>query len=309
MWFARRVKVIANPSAGRGRAAVSLDLLRNLLGPDDSLEITRAPGHAMELAHEATLAGWPVVAAAGGDGTVHEVACGLLDAGTGGSTLAVLPVGSANDYAWGLDLRPHWWKRPGMVPQPVAVDVGRLEWGPGAGAWFVNGVGAGFNGMVTLESRRIRHLRGLPLYAMAVWRALGKRTPEEPWRVVVDGVALPEARRLTVSLALGPREGNFVVAPGASLVDGLFEILAAEPLSTVEILGLLPRLAVGGKLSHPRIWQERGSVVELELPASTYFIAHADGELVVLPEQRKSRLVARVLPRHLRVLAGPALNG
>ena len=37
--------------------------------------------------------------------------------------------------------------------------------------------------------------------------------------------------------------------------------------------------------------------------------AHADGELVVLPEQRKSRLVARVLPRHLRVLAGPALNG
>ena len=59
---------------------------------------TKRAGHAEELARDASLKGFSVVAAAGGDGTVHEVANGLLRAGRPEVEFAVLPLGSANDY-------------------------------------------------------------------------------------------------------------------------------------------------------------------------------------------------------------------
>ena len=309
MWFGQRVLVIANPSAGRGRAATSLGLLRSLLGKEDRLVLTESPRHGVELAREAGRSGdWPIIAAAGGDGTAHEVGCGLLESGNHEAALAVLPIGSANDYACGLKLGRHWWKRPGVKTRLAQVDAGRLEWtgadGKPGGTWFINGMAAGFNGQVTLESRKIRHLRGLPLYALAVWRALGSHRVGGAWRVSVDGVALAERPRLTVSLALGPREGNFVVAPQASLTDGLFDILAAEPLGMLEILRLLPGLAAGAAVTHPRVWQGRGACVELGIGEGEAFIAHTDGELVVLPAMGIRKLTASVAPGRLRVVAG-----
>jgi diacylglycerol kinase family enzyme len=314
MWFGQRVLVIANPSAGRGRAATSLKLLRGMLRQGDRLALTEHPRHAVELAREAARSGaWPVIAAAGGDGTAHEVACGVLESENRETVLAVLPIGSANDYAWALKLGRDWWKRPGGATRVATVDAGLLEWtggdGKAGGTWFINGMGAGFNGQVTLESRKIRHLRGLPLYALAVWRALGSHRMGGPWHVAVDGVALAERPRLTVSLALGPREGNFVVAPEASLTDGLFDALAAEPLGVLEILRLLPGLAVGAALRHPRVWQGRGAVVEMRLAEGEAFIAHVDGELAVLPGMGVREMTARVVPGRLRVLAGGGFGG
>jgi diacylglycerol kinase family enzyme len=314
MWFADRVLVIANPSAGRGRAATSLNLLRGLLGPLDRLVLTESPRHGIELAREAAQAGdWAVVAAAGGDGTVHEVASGLLQSGNANVVLGVLPIGSANDYACALKLDRNWWKRPGRKPLAVLADVGQLEWTTGegkpGGTWFVNGMGVGFNGQVTLESRKIRHLRGLPLYGLAIWRALASNKSYGPWRIWVDGNALPERERLTVTLALGPREGNFVVAAGASLTDGLFDVVAAEPLATTEILALLPGMALGTTLSHPKVCQGRAKRVEMEIAPSGAYIAHTDGELSVLPPMRVSKLSATVHPGRLRVLAGCDFSG
>ncbi len=94
--------IIFNPSAARGRARRKLEDLRRLLGPDVDFRPTQHPGHAEELALEAARAGFATVAAAGGDGTVHEVANGLLRADRPDITFAVIPLGSANDYAFTL---------------------------------------------------------------------------------------------------------------------------------------------------------------------------------------------------------------
>src|SRR5262245_54024018 len=99
------VCVIFNPSAGRGQARRHLDRLRRALGTRGEFRPTRSPGHAEELARQAALDGFPFVAAAGGDGTVHEVVNGLLQADRPEAVLAVLPIGSANDYADSLGLR------------------------------------------------------------------------------------------------------------------------------------------------------------------------------------------------------------
>ena len=117
------VCVIFNPRAGKGQAGASLEKLRGHLGPAAEFRPTAAPGHAEELARKAALDGFATVAAAGGDGTVHEVANGLLTAGNPDVIFAVWPMGSANDYAYALSLSGD----PRQATEIRSVDVGRVE--------------------------------------------------------------------------------------------------------------------------------------------------------------------------------------
>ncbi len=97
-----KVRAILNPRAGvaahRTREAVE----RGRPGWDDfAVYLTRAPGHATELAREAVASGADVVLAVGGDGTVNEVARGLIGSG---AALGIVPVGSGNGLARALRL-------------------------------------------------------------------------------------------------------------------------------------------------------------------------------------------------------------
>src|ERR1700730_16967890 len=99
--------VIFNPAAKRGRARRQLERLlerlRRAWGPRVEFQPTTHPGHAEELAQRAAHGGFAIVAAAGGDGTVHEVSNGLLRANKPDIEFAVIPIGSANDYAHSLE--------------------------------------------------------------------------------------------------------------------------------------------------------------------------------------------------------------
>src|SRR5262245_65287306 len=158
--------VIFNPAAGKQRAARRLEKLRRNWGAHVAFRPTRKAGDAVELARQAALAGFNIVAAAGGDGTVHEVANGLLQAQRPGVRFGILPIGSANDYAYSVI------KHAKGASTPQAVDVGRVCSPDGRERYFVCCLGLGLNGMVTLESRRIQGLQGMALYGLATLRAL-----------------------------------------------------------------------------------------------------------------------------------------
>ena len=96
------VCVIFNPAAGRKRARQRLEALASSWRSKVELWSTERPGHAVELGRCASERGFGIVAAAGGDGTVHEVAYGVFQAGRPEVCLAVLPLGSADDYAYTL---------------------------------------------------------------------------------------------------------------------------------------------------------------------------------------------------------------
>src|SRR5262245_58914191 len=96
--------VIFNPTAGKGSAARRLAKLRRSWGSHIRFQPTDAAGHAVELARAAAQSGFDIVAAAGGDGTVHEVANGLLLSGRSDVRFAVIPIGSANDYYASLEM-------------------------------------------------------------------------------------------------------------------------------------------------------------------------------------------------------------
>jgi diacylglycerol kinase family enzyme len=292
--------VIYNPTSGRGRSARRLSALRRAWADRAAFWPTAAPGQAEELALQAAREGFATVAAAGGDGTVHEVANGLLRAERPDVVLAVIPTGSANDYASSLGLNARWWRGADPSIRARAVDVGVVR-APGRSRYFVNGLGLGFNGTVTQESRRIHWLQGVALYGLALLRTLCFRYELSPMTIAIDGVER-NTPTLALSFALGQREGNFVVAPQAVLDDGLFDYIHAGPLRRRDLARMLPSLFAGGGLPRDRANLWLGRCRRVRLHAESPLVVHTDGELFCVPADGVCELEIDLLPQALRVL-------
>jgi len=294
--------VIYNPVAGRGRAKKKIDETRRWAGPDAELLATDGPGHAVELARAAADAGFAKIIAAGGDGTVHEVANGLLQANRPEVIFGIWPLGSSNDYAFALGL--HDWlarRGDGAALRTVPVDVGRVRI-PGHERYFVNCTGFGFNGMVAVEARGIRWLKGMPLYSLAFVRAMiwHYRTPVR--RTTFDDAAVA-GPTLSVSINLGLREGGFPITPRASLDDGLFDTLHVSDMKRRQMARYLPGFMRGRVPTHlPYLTQRRCSRVSSEGPES--ICIHADGEIVCVPSDGVRAVEVELLPERLLVARG-----
>ena len=286
-----RMCVIFNPAAGRRRAQRRLRAFLARWGRQVDLRPTARPEHAGELAGAAVREGFDLIAAAGGDGTVHEVAGGLLraaeDATGDAPVFAVVPIGSANDYAFSL--RGQFGESDLDSPDAHPVDVGRLTWTDPAGEpgaerrrYFVCCCGAGLAGRVTQESRRIGWLQGVPLYGLAAIRALRAAGPPTDWTIARDGGEAIAAPTRSFHALLGRREGGFLLAPRAKLDDGAFETLRIGPAGRWELLRMLPGFArTGPPAAHPHVELGRGR--SLALTAPDPLAVHADGELVLVP--------------------------
>jgi diacylglycerol kinase family enzyme len=293
--------VIYNPTSGRGRGRSRLETLREFLGARAEFWMSNQRGEAEELASRAAESGFQVVGAAGGDGTVNEVANGLLQAKRPNVTMGIYPIGSANDYAFSLKLPRLWWLRPDSRPVRRLVDAGVVRLQDGRERYFVNGLGVGFNGAVTLESQRIRWLQGVPLYSAALLAALFRHYASPRMTLHFDDQVC-ELPTLALSVAIGQREGNFLIAPEAKVDDGLFDYLHVSRLPRMELLCYLPGMITGRiPVHHPSV--RAGRCRRLTLQSEAPLVAHVDGEILCRPEQRITALEARVLPGALAVLS------
>lgn len=300
-----RTCVIYNPAAGRGKAE---KLLKEVTGADIELRPTARPEHAIELAKLAADEGFARVVAAGGDGTVHEVANGLVRSENRDVVFSTWPFGSANDYAFTLGLAEVWKRRAECLStETMLADVGRVT-GGGRERFYVNSVGVGFNGMVGLEAKKIRWLRGLPLYTWAFLKAMVKhfRTPNMTIRFDGDERVTPTLA-LTVNLA--QREGGFPLTPGGRIDDGLFDYMHATELRRWHLLRFLPGMATG-KLptDHPLL--KLGRAKRIEVRSEEPLFVHTDGEFFCVPADGLKEVVLEVLPKRLRVeVYPPAMYG
>jgi diacylglycerol kinase family enzyme len=239
------------------------------------------------------------VVAAGGDGTVHEVANGLLTANHSAVTLGIWPLGSSNDYAFSLGLDT-WWQARGVgVPlQTRSLDVGTIR-GAGRKQFYVNCAGVGFNGLVALESRGIRWLRGIPLYALAFLRAMLWHFRTPTLTVRFDGA---ETIRPTLALTvnIGKKEGGFPITLAAKLDDGQFDYLHVADVKRWELVRYLPGL-IFGKLptDHPKIIT--GTTQTVNVFGQTPLCVHADGEFFCQPEDGVTDITFETHPGRLRV--------
>jgi len=292
------VCVIFNPTSGRSRSGGRLRRFLDARADSVVLRPTGHRGHAVTLAREAAEEGFSTVAAAGGDGTAHEVATGLLLSGRRDVTLAVIPAGSADDYAFSL--RSRFGVKELGCPEADLVDVGRVRTPCGREWHFIESLGVGLSARVTIESRAVERLQGRLLYGWAACRVLARREGLDPLEVTRDGGDPEVLPTLLISLMLGRREGGFDLLPGAVLDDGLFDVIHARNLRWWQALGLMPGLILrGGLPDHPEIHVSRCRTARLR--SERPLAAHADGEIYLRPEDGVREVTVELLPGRLRV--------
>jgi YegS/Rv2252/BmrU family lipid kinase len=291
---------ILNPHAGHNRRRPGLrQQLREFAATcpgGAAVEVTEGPGHARELARAAARKGAEVVAAVGGDGTMNEVAQGLLGAPT---ALALVPCGSGNGLALHLRI-PR--SLPGALRLSVDPEaaVREIDSGEVAGLPFFNAMGIGLDAEI---SRRFNGLerRGLPAYIRAGWGAWRERRPVQCTLEV--GAERHTLAALLVSVLNSDQYGNNArIAPGAEVDDGALDLVAVTALDGLGVARLLPRLFSGSLQLAPGIL--RRSARRFALVRTAPGPLHTDGEVHAGP----ARLEVVVRPRGLRVRV-PALPG
>jgi diacylglycerol kinase (ATP) len=284
----RRVALVVNPRAGRGRAAAAADTARHALaGTDVRTLVGRDGAEALALCRSAVADGVDALVAVGGDGMAHLALQAVAGTGT---ALGIVPTGTGNDLARALGL-------PLDVPaaaarlrdEPVAVDAVRN----GDGTWWACVLGAGFDAAVNDRANRMSWPRGRRRYDLAVVAELRSYRPL-PFVLDLDG-RTTTTQAMLVAVGNAPSYGGGMrVCPGAVLDDGLLDVVVIGPMSRTTFLRLFPRVFSGRHVEHPAVQVHRAARVTLSAPAAN---AYADGEpLGPLP------LTATVAPGALRVV-------
>lgn len=239
--------VIFNPVAGRRRAASLWKVLDLLVENGVKVEVaeTQHAGHATELARAGAAMGEDMVVAAGGDGTIAEVANGLIGTKV---ALGVIPLGTANVLAKEYKLSTS----PRGIANTLAYRRTRPLWPglaqmEGRGQIFVQMVGLGFDGAVVQGIQPLlKRAIGRGAYVwQSLWESLAYGFPT--LRLTIDGVA-HEAASVVVSkgrLYGGP----YLLAPDAHPEAPGFQVALFENPGTFPALlagaalplGLLPR--------------------------------------------------------------------
>ncbi|MFN8482195.1 MAG: diacylglycerol kinase family protein [Anaerolineae bacterium] len=271
--------LIVNPWAGRGaglRDRPRIEAAMAQYGLDYDLVLTAGPGDGIELARQAADS-YDVVVAVGGDGTVQEVANGLMQASGGQRTspLGVIPIGSGDDFTYALGFKR------GAVEEAVArlaggrqrvVDVGRVN-----GRYFVNEVAVGFAAQAALEAKTVKLPVGQFVYLVGLGRAMVKY-PSPRIRMRWAGGEVSD-RLLMASIANGRRTGGgFLIAPTSDIADGVFDLVYAGALSRFHVVRLLPKVARGTHLSDPSVRLQLTPWVTIEAPSG--MPVHVDGEIL-----------------------------
>jgi diacylglycerol kinase (ATP) len=304
------VQVIANPNSGSGKADRLLPRVERGLearGLQGTIHRTREPGHATELAREAARSGVARLLVVGGDGTIHEVANGLLDSGVPRvPPVAILPVGTGNDFhrmiRGGRGVKGALEVLRNGVPRHF--DVGRVRW-EGGQRYFVNLLGVGVDTEVLRRREGLKWLSGLRQYLAAVPSAL-LRFRCIPLAVEVGGEehgaggdAL-EADVLLAAVTVGPSVGGgFFLSPKAAPDDGLLDLFVAERLTLLQVMRYIPRVLRGTLGREPQIHMVRAAEFRFRSTDGHPLAFELDGELM---PTRAPLLEIRVRPGCLPVL-------
>lgn len=305
------VRVIVNPTAAHGSVGREWPELRSYIrsrGLAFRDALTEAPGHATELAQEATKAGYATVVAVGGDGTVNEVVNGLVNGATPGEggplpvSLGIVSRGTGCDLARSLGLRRTKDAVSALAErqQTRTIDLGELTLGEGESRHkrlFVNVAGLGFDGEVVegfLASERAgRVIGGTVPYLLQVAKLVAAYRPKV-FRARIDDQHTVGKR--TGMFACNGRffGGGMKVAPNADPSDGLFDVVTIDEMPPAALLVRVPAIYTGWHLHMRQVTVQRAR--ELEVESDGRLLVQADGELV---GQAPARM--RILPGALRI--------
>jgi len=269
--------VILNPAAGRGAARrVESTVARAFRAQGWAVDVARTegPGHGQELAAAAARDGAKHIVAVGGDGTVHEVANGLLRSDSD-AALGVIPAGSGNDFAKLIGVYGHDPAR--AVARLVTARSRRFDAGRVLDEWFVNSVGFGFGPAVVKTRNATHHLRGFLSYLVPIVKTFFRFEPP------VFDVAAPGFRErgymMMIEVCNGTTAGgSYRFAPDADPADGKLDVCLIRRVSLPRFLMALPRVMRGTHVTMREVALIKTAKLVIRAPEEP-LILHVDGEL------------------------------
>lgn len=302
-----RVKVILNPTADHGRAFKLRDQIETGCRDfaDVDLVLTEYAGHARELARDSLDSGYDVVVAAGGDGTVHETVNGLVQNDRTEIKLGLIPLGSGNDFAFGLGLHAdiNTAIRHIFTGTPRIIDLARIKDDRGENEVVVNAIGLGFDATVTIQSKTITRIHGFALYLLAALRTIALYYQTPHLRIQFDDESVDQ-EALMMSVGLGPRVGGgFRLTPHAVFDDGLLDSCTVEPINRPTILRLLPKAMRGTHITSPYVKMRRNRNIHIQ--SNIALPIHIDGEIFAYHEDNVKLVTISTLPSALPVMDKP----
>jgi diacylglycerol kinase (ATP) len=296
------IALVVNGRAGRGRVSRQLPRLRDLLESRGIAAVvleTTAPGHATVLARHAAEQGIATVVAVGGDGTVNEVANGLLDENGSslGPRLGVVSAGSGCDFARTFDLPAKVDSDlRGIVGASSRLDVGRITCAGPLGPvtrHFVNVAEAGMAAVTVERAERLPRWLGRSRYMIAFVPSLVRYRPTTLSVTTSSGAHTGVAHNVLVANAryFG---GGMHVSPASRTADGIVEVQVNTGPKR-QALTLIPRMFRGTHLPNRRVVELSGDRVVID--SDTPVLVEADGELV-----GRTPMTVTVLPGALEMV-------
>ena len=284
----RKITFIVNPNSGTIKEKTGLiENLKNICKEETNglfkvqTYFTEGPSHATKLAQQAVLEKVELCIAVGGDGTMHETALGLIGSET---SLGIIPIGSGNGLARhiGLSMNPEIALSQLLKGISEWMDVGKID-----GQYFFLAAGIGFEGTVTKLFSQQKN-RGFLQYLLSASKAFWGFNP---LNIMLNG---NETRIFTLTFANGSQYGNnAMIAPGASIFDGLLNVTRILPFPFYKSLELVYRL-LHKKLRANR-YCKMSVHTKLEINLQNETAGHVDGEPIVLHKNFTVEIVSEKL--------------
>lgn len=278
---------IVNPISGKGRKA---RIIAHLKEKGMKVVYTEYAGHAEVLSREAAER---IIVAVGGDGTVNEVARGIV--GTD-KVLGIIPCGSGDGLALHLGISRHYRQALKTI---LKGDVQKIDSGLINGRPFFSVCGTGFDAVVS-ERFAKSGKRGLKNYIKLGLKTWKDYAPEN-YQIEIDGNDFEiEASLLTIGNS-SQWGNNAKIAPLADICDGMLDMTAVDRFSAIEMPALAFQLMTGQLDKNSRVHCYRGRHIKISRPSTGP--AHADGDWF----SAGTELDIRILPQSLNVLVPSAI--
>lgn len=289
----KKIHFIVNLIAGAGRCNESFEVIKKRffsMGIDYTVAYTQYAQHATELARQAAAERKDtVIVAVGGDGTVQEVAKGLLNTG---SIMGIMPFGTGNDLARTLciPIDPD-----GALDVLLGDNILKMDLGDCNGELFLNIAGIGFDSEVVYATGKYKRF-GKMAYLLGVmetlfrYRGLNLSIDVDGLRVMVDA--------LLIDVANGAYYGGGMnVAPGANPFDNAFNICVIKKVSILRFLLWLPKFMKGKHIALNDVLYFNAKDIRVECDRTSKL--QLDGEL----------MSARILHFKMRKYRQPIIVG
>jgi len=268
----REIALLTNPTAGKGRGAKCRDaalprlreagfVVRNLEGRDAD--------EALDLARQCVSDGVESLVVCGGDGMVHigaqAVACTEIH-------LGIIPAGTGNDVARYFDI-PR--KDPvAAADRVIASNTKRIDLARSGSKYYVTVLAAGFDAIVNERANRMSWPRGQMRYNLATLAELRTFKPL-PYTLELDGLT-HRLDAMLVAVGNGASFGGGLrITEGASLDDGLLDVVIIKPISKPDLVRTYPKLFKGTHVTHPQYEHHLVKTVTVAAPG---IVSYADGE-------------------------------